>query len=40
VVVNYVSFDQPDEDPSRNTALLEAVIEKARIRKPESMALR
>lgn len=40
VVVNYVSFDKPDDDPSRNTALLEAVIEKARIRRPEPMALR
>jgi hypothetical protein len=35
VVVNYVSFERPDEDPSRNTALLEEVIERARIRKPE-----
>jgi hypothetical protein len=40
VVVNYVSFETPDEDPSRNTALLEKVIEQARIRKPEPMTLR
>ncbi|MGB3901336.1 MAG: hypothetical protein WA973_22575 [Mesorhizobium sp.] len=37
VVVNYVSFEQPDEDPSRNTALLQAAIERARIRKPEKV---
>ncbi len=40
VVVNYVSFDAPDEDPSRNTALLEAAIEQARIRRPEPVGLR
>lgn len=37
VVVNYVSFEHPDEDPSRNTTLLEAAIEGARIRKPEKV---
>jgi hypothetical protein len=37
VAVNYVSFEHPDEDPSRNTALLEAAIERARIRKPEKV---
>lgn len=37
VVVNYVSFVHPDEDPSRNTDLLEAAIERARIRKPEQV---
>src|SRR4051812_34147723 len=35
VVVNYVSFGKPGEDPDRNTALLEAVIEQSRIRKAE-----
>jgi hypothetical protein len=38
VVVNYVSFEKPGEDPDHNTALLEAVIEQARIRKVEPMA--
>ncbi len=37
VVVNYVSFEHPDEDPSRNTDLLQAAIERARIRKPEKV---
>ncbi|TPM36974.1 hypothetical protein [Mesorhizobium sp. B2-3-4] len=38
VVVNYVSFEKPGEDPEHNTALLEAVIEEARIRKVEPLA--
>jgi len=38
VVVNYVSFEKPGENPEHNTALLEAVIEEARIRKPEPLA--
>ncbi|TIX39268.1 MAG: hypothetical protein E5V40_17045, partial [Mesorhizobium sp.] len=29
VVVNYVSFEKPGENPEHNTALLEAVIEQA-----------
>ena len=33
VEVNYVSFDQPMDDPAENTAFLEAAIERARIRK-------
>jgi hypothetical protein len=40
VVVNYVSFEKPGEDPERNTALLEAVIDQARIRKAEPVAFR
>lgn len=35
VVVNYVAFDKPDEDPEHNTALLERVLDEARIRKTE-----
>ena len=38
VVVNYVSFDAPDADPERNTALLEDAIERARIRRTERIA--
>jgi len=38
VAVNYVSFEKPGEDPEHNTALLEAVIEQARIRKVEPLA--
>jgi len=38
VMVNYVSFEKPGEDPEHNTALLEAVIEQARIRKTEPLA--
>ena len=40
VVVNYVSFEKPGEDPERNTALLQAVIEQARIRRIEPLAYR
>ena len=40
VVVNYVSFEKPGEDPEHNTALLEAVIEQARIRRVEPLAFR
>jgi len=39
VVVNYVSFQRPNEDPERNTELLEAVLERARIRRTEPLAL-
>ncbi|MFD9902314.1 hypothetical protein [Mesorhizobium sp. NPDC059025] len=35
VVLNYISFEKPDEDPTRNTELLEAMLEGARIRRPE-----
>jgi hypothetical protein len=40
VAVNYVSFEKPGENPEHNTALLEAVIEQARIRKVEPLAFR
>lgn len=40
VVVNYVSFEKPDEDPSRNTAFLQTVIDQARIRQTEPMTYR
>ncbi|MGN6304326.1 MAG: hypothetical protein ACTHNH_05890 [Mesorhizobium sp.] len=33
VVLNYVAFQNPDEDPEQNTRLLAAVLENARIRK-------
>jgi hypothetical protein len=32
IEVNYVSFDEPDADPDRNTDYLKAVLEDARIR--------
>lgn len=35
VVLNYVSFQKPDEDPAHNTALLGEALERARIRKTE-----
>ncbi|MFE0019083.1 hypothetical protein ACFWXH_29830 [Mesorhizobium sp. NPDC059054] len=35
VVLNYISFEKPDEDPERNTALLETMLESSRIRRPE-----
>ncbi len=38
VVVNYVAFEKPDEDPRRNTALLRAAIDQARIRQPAAVA--
>ena len=37
VVLNYVSSEKPDEDPERNTELLEALLEDARIRRPEAI---
>lgn len=39
VEVNYVSFDQPADDPEANTAFLSAAIEQARIRRtvPDQM---
>ena len=40
VAVNYVSFEEPGEDPEHNTALLETVIEEARIRRTEPLAYR
>ncbi|HEV2507055.1 MAG TPA: hypothetical protein VGV39_28550 [Mesorhizobium sp.] len=35
VVLNYISFEKPDEDPTRNTELLETMLEGSRIRRPE-----
>ncbi|MHA6641575.1 hypothetical protein [Mesorhizobium sp. A623] len=40
VVVNYVSFEHPDEDPARNTAFLQNVIDQARIRRAEPATIR
>ena len=37
VVLNYVSFREPDDDPERNTRLLAEVLEAARIRKPAAV---
>lgn len=37
VVLNYVSFEKPDDDPERNTALLENLLEAARIRRTETV---
>ena len=37
VVLNYIAFKDPDEDPEQNTRLLAAVLENARIRKPEAV---
>ncbi|WP_315925496.1 hypothetical protein [Mesorhizobium sp. SP-1A] len=39
VVLNYVSFEKPDEDPARNTAALEKGLEAARLRGPEMASL-
>jgi len=39
VEVNYVSFDQPRDDPAENTAFLYAAIEQSRIRKSVSGVL-
>lgn len=33
VEINYVAFDEPDDVPERNTAFLEAAIERVRIRR-------
>jgi hypothetical protein len=38
VEVNYVAFDKPEPDPQRNTAFLEAALDKARIRRTEPLA--
>ncbi|HEY6631194.1 MAG TPA: hypothetical protein VIZ90_07065 [Rhizobiaceae bacterium] len=38
VEVNYVAFDRPDPDPQRNTAFLIDAIDRARIRKSETVA--
>ncbi|PLP56947.1 hypothetical protein CYK37_22115 [Mesorhizobium loti] len=35
VVLNYISFEKPDEDPERNTEMLETMLESSRIRRPE-----
>lgn len=40
VEVNYVSFDRPDPDPLRNTAFLVDAIDRARIRKTETVGER
>jgi hypothetical protein len=40
VEVNYVAFDRPDPDPSRNTAFLVDAIHGARIRKTEAAGQR
>ncbi len=40
VSVNYVSFEKPGENPEHNTALLETVIEEARIRRTEPLSYR
>ncbi len=37
VVLNYVAFQHPDDDPDRNTQLLARVLEEARIRKAEGV---
>ena len=37
VEVNYVSFDRPDADPLSNTAFLVDAIDRARIRKTETV---
>lgn len=39
VVVNYVTFETPREDPRMNTALLRQAIEQSRIRPAETMGL-
>ncbi len=39
VVVNYVTFETPREDPQMNTALLRQAIEQSRIRPAETMGL-
>ena len=39
MVVNYVAFEKPREDPQSNTALLRQVIEQARIRPTEAIDL-
>ncbi len=37
VVVNYVSFQTPQEDPEMNTALLRRVLDEARLRRTEAI---
>lgn len=39
VIVNYVSFDKPHENPQRNTDLLQAAIDQARIRRTAAVAV-
>ena len=39
VDVNYVSFDRPSPDPDKNTAILEAVLADARIRKTQDLRM-
>lgn len=38
IEVNYVSFDEPSDDPLENNAFLKSAIEKARIRKTAPLA--
>ena len=38
VEVNYVAFDKPDPDPSRNTAFLETALDRVRIRRSEPLS--
>jgi hypothetical protein len=38
VEINYVAFDEPDDDPERNTAFLENAIERVRIRRKVPLA--
>ena len=38
VEIHYVSFDEPDPDPERNTAFLAAALEATRIRRSEPIA--
>ena len=37
VVLNYVAFREPDDDPAHNTALLQGALDHARIRKSEAV---
>lgn len=37
--VNYVAFDEPDDEPEANTAFLESALEDARIRKTQPMRM-
>ncbi|KQZ87019.1 hypothetical protein ASD64_06040 [Mesorhizobium sp. Root157] len=38
VVVNYVSFEKPNDDPQHNTDLLQVAIDRARIRRTVTIA--
>jgi hypothetical protein len=37
VVLNYVSFEEPDADPARNTQLLETELEASRLRRTPAL---